>query len=200
MKPENPSQKILKILLKDISIVPTITFLAKELGLSRVGTWKILKKLESENVINLNPIGKGKTSTYIVNLNFDNPITEKMLSLALTEDAIKNQRWMNNFAELNDKLDFLILYGSILYSSQDANDIDIIGVVSDKKMFKEIDTIISKIQKVQIKKIHAINFIPEELKQEIKKSNKAIVDAIKKGIILLGQDNFIRFMKSINRK
>src|SRR3989338_4938896 len=200
MKPENPSQKILKILLKDISIVPTITFLAKELGLSRVGTWKILKKLESENVINLNHIGKGKTSTYIVNLNFDNPITEKMLSLALTEDAIKNQRWMNNFAELNDKLDFLILYGSILYSSQDANDIDIIGVVSDKKMFKEIDTIISKIQKVQIKKIHAINFIPEELKQEIKKSNKAIVDAIKKGIILHGQDNFIRFMKSINRK
>ena len=48
METTKPNTKILKILLKEFTIKPTITFLAKEIDMSRVGTWKILKKLEAE--------------------------------------------------------------------------------------------------------------------------------------------------------
>ena len=33
-----------------------------------------------------------------------------------------------------------------------------------------------------------------EFKDELKKQNKAYIDALKKGIILFGQDNFIKFI------
>src|SRR3989344_3738008 len=125
MEIEKPRTKILKILLKDFTRKHTITSMSKEVNISRVGIWKILKKLEKEKLIVLSSIGEGKTSIYSISLNWSNPLTEKNLALILTEDALKNQKLLNNFAELRNKADFLIVYGSILHSPKEANDIDI---------------------------------------------------------------------------
>lgn len=198
MRKNKTNSEILKILLKDLSLKPTITSLAKKTGMSRVGIWKVLKKLEKEKFIVLSSIGLGKTSTYTINLNWDNPLVEKTLALALAEDALKNQRWLSNFEELKDKLDFLIIYGSIIHSPKEADDIDILGI-TNKNKFVEIEESIKKIQKTQIKKIHLLNFTQIEFKEEIKKANKAFIDAIKKGIILFGQEKFVKFMKSIRK-
>lgn len=196
METARPNSRILKMLLKNFSVHYIITSIAKEVGMTRVGTWKVLKKLEAEKLIILSPIGAGKTSTYNISLNWDNPLVEKTLSLALTEDAMKNQRWMDNFAELENQLDFLIIYGSIIYSPKEANDIDILGIIRGDK-FIEIEESIKKIQKTQIKKIHALNFTEAEFKHELERSNKAIIDAVKKGIVLFGQEKFIKFMRGI---
>ena len=195
-----PQAKILKILLTDLTIKPTITSLAKDVGLSRVGAWKVLKKMQSNKLILLSPIGKGKTSAYSASLNWDSPLVEKTLALVLTEDALKNQRWMTNFAELENKIDFLIIYGSIIQFPKEANDIDVLGIVSNKNKFMEIDETIRKIQKTQIKKIHVLNFTHAEFKKELEKPNMVFIDAIKKGIVLFGQEKFIRFMKRVSRK
>lgn len=188
---------ILKTLLKTLDKRLTITLLAKELKLSRVGIWKLLKKLEQHKLVLLSPLGTGKTSTYSVNLNWENPLLGKNLSLILSEEAIKNQRWLDNFKELEGKTSFLIIYGSILYSSKEANDIDILSIF-EKNNSHEIDNLINKIQKTQIKKIHFLNLSKEELKTELKKPNKAFIDAIKKGIILFGQEKFIKFIENLN--
>ena len=199
METAKPNTKILKILLKDFAVKPTITSLAKEIGMSRVGIWKVLKKIEAEKLIVLSPAGTGKTSIYTISLNWDNPLTEKTIALALTEEALNNQRWVSNFAELEDRVDFLIIYGSIVSFPKEANDIDILGV-TNKNKFLAIEESIKKAQKTQIKKIHSINFTQIEFKQELEKPNKVFVDAIKKGIILFGQEKFIKFVRSLSRK
>lgn len=200
METTKPDTKILKILLKDFTIKPTITSLAKEVNMSRVGTWKVLKKMQSDKLIALSPVGSGKTSTYYVSLNWDNLLVEKTLALSLTEDALKNQRWLNNFEELKEKVDFLMIFGSIIHSPREANDIDILCIVSNKNKFLEIEKTIKKIQKTQLKKIHASCLTQLEFRQELKKPNKVFTDAIKEGIILFGQEKFIKFMKNISRK
>jgi len=197
MDKNKTNTKILKVLLKQFTIKWTITSLAKELNLSRVGIWKVLKKLESEKLITLTQIGQGKTSIFNINLNWENPLLEKNLLLILTEDAYKNQRWLNNFKELENKLGFLILYGSIVHSPKEANDIDILGVVFNKNNFLSIGEIIKKIQKTQIKKIHSENFTQAEFKEEIRKPNKIFIDAIKKGVVMFGQEKFIKFIREI---
>jgi DNA-binding Lrp family transcriptional regulator len=200
MKTTKSDAKILNVLLKDFTIKSTVTSLAKEISMSRVGAWKVLKKMQSDKLINLSPVGSGKTSTYNISLNWDNPLVEKTLALSLTEDALKNQRWLSNFAELRGKVDFLIIYGSIIHSPKEANDIDILCLVSNKNKFLEIEESIKKIQKTQLKNIHALSFTQAEFRQELEKPNKVFIDAIKKGIILFGQENFIKFVKSISRK
>ncbi len=200
MEKNKTDAEILKLLLKQFIVKWTITSLAKEINMSRVGIWKVLKKLEARKLIFLSSIGEGKTNTFIIDLNWENPLLEKNLSLILSEDALKNQRWLSNFAELEKKVDFLILYGSIIHSSKEAVDIDILGVVSNKNSFVDIEKIMQKIQKTQIKKIHLESFTQKELKNEILKTNNVFIDAIKKGVVLFGQEKFIKFIKDISIK
>ncbi len=193
------STRILKILLKDFTIKPTITSLAKKAGMSRVGMWKALKRMQSEELVALSRVGTGKTSTDTAILNWSNPLMEKTLALALSEDALKSRRWASNFMEMEDKVDFLMIYGSILNSPREANDIDILSVVSNRKNFIKIEKAVARIQKTQYKKIHALNFTQAEFRQELEKPNEAFMDAIKNGVILFGQEKFVKFVRGVNR-
>ena len=194
---EKSDENILRLLLKDIAKKHTITSLSKEIGIKRPGTWKALKRLESKSLINLAPIGEGKTSAYEVTLNWKNPLAEKTLAAILTEDSLKQEKWMHNFKELENQVEFLILFGSILHSPKEANDIDILNLVINKKNFTKLDKIIRNIQITQNKKIHTIDITKEELKEELKDGNKAYLDAFKKCIVIFGQENFIKFIKSL---
>ena len=200
MQKKSSEEKILGVLLKQFSVNWVITSLSKEINMSRVGVWKILKKLKDEKMIVLSPVGEGKTSAFSVNLNWENPVLEKKLSLILIEEALKHQRWINNFEELKNLMEFTILYGSILHSPKEANDVDILGVISNKNNFSGVEKIMQRTQKTQIKKIHSENFTKAEFKKEIEKPNKVFLDAIKKGIILFGQEKFIKFIKRASIK
>lgn len=199
MVTENTTKKLALLLLKDFSRTHTVTSLAEKLKMSRVGVWKILKQLRSKNFIKLTPIGSGKTSTSIVGLDWENVIVEKSLALYLTEEALNQRRWQSNFVGLEGAVDFIILFGSILHSPKEAKDIDI-AIVSQKRKFIKIQKILDKVQKTEIKKIHTINFTETEFREELKKPNKALLEAIKKGIILFGQEKFIKFMKRMTTK
>lgn len=193
------SYEILKIILKDISKTHTITSISKERGISRVGSWKLLQELKKENLIILTPIGPEKTSVQRINLNWENPLLEKTLSLLLTEESLEQNKWRYNFKELENSADFLILFGSILHSPRQANDIDLLSVVSNEKDFVKINKIISKIQVTQDKKIHALNLTEQELKKDLGNKNKAYTEALKKGVVLVGQDKFIKFIRGISK-
>jgi len=188
-------KKLMLVLLKNFKRRHTITSLAKELGLSRVGIWKILKKLEVEKYILIESAGSGKTSTFIIMINWDNLLIEKALALYLTEESIKQRKWRVNLAELEKEVDFLILYGSIVNSPQQANDIDILGIAKANK-FVKIQKIIDKIQKTESRKIHLIDFTPAEFRKELQEDNKAFINAIRNDVVLFGQENFVKFIKN----
>ena len=176
----------------------TATSIAKALNITRQGIWKTLNKLAENKLINLEHVGDGKTSTATMKLNWLNPITEKTLSLLLTKESLKQQRWRVNFAELENNVNFLILFGSILNNTKEANDIDILAIVNKKK-FKAVEEIVIKVQRTQLKKIHIIDLTELEFSQELKKTNKVYLDAVKKGVILYGQDNFIQFIMGLQK-
>lgn len=71
------------------------------------------------------------------------------------------------------------------------------GIASKSDNFVEIGKSVIKLQKVQAKKIHSINFTNAELEHELKNKNMASIDAIRKGIVLFGHEKFIRFVKDM---
>lgn len=192
-------REVLLILCKDFSRMYTITYLAREVNMSRVGMWKVIKNLKEEKLITLIPLGKGKTGVSVVRLNWDNILLKKALELYLIEESEQQERWKFNFSELEEITNFSIIYGSILKSAEKTNDIDIINIAK-RKDFIKIQNTLDKAQKTQAKKIHTISFTSEEFKQELIKENKAFIDALKKGVILFGQENFIKFMEQIQSK
>ena len=196
--PNSTKERVLLSLLKAPFEIHTATSLAKALNITRQGIWKTLNKLMENKLINLERVGDTKTSTATVKLNWTNPATEKTLSLLLTQESLKQQRWVVNFAEIESNVKFLILFGSILNNPKEANDIDLLAVV-DKKNFKAIEEKISKVQQTQIKKIHLIDLTKAEFNYELKKPNMVHMAAVKKGTILYGHDNFIQFVKGLQK-
>ncbi len=192
----NTEKKVLLQIVKDISRKHTITSISKDLNFSRTGIWKILNKLEKKEYIILDAVGSGKTGTSIIRINWENIVLEKAIALYLTEEAVRQRRWRINFGKLEKDCEFTILYGSILHSIKEANDIDVINIAKKNKFIK-IQNTLDEIQKTAIKKIHIINFTENEFKNEINKQNKAFLDAIKKGVILFGQEKFVQFMKRL---
>lgn len=190
---EKTFEKILKILIKEPFFEHTATSLSLSLGMTRQGLWKILRKLSKDKFISLKSINNTKRSAVRIDLEFKNLLTLKTLSLILTKEALNNERWRFELAELEKYSHFIILFGSILTKPKEAKDIDILAVL-DKKNFKAIGEVKNKIQKTQAKKIHLIDLTKEEFKNELKKQNKAYIDALKKGVILFEQDNFIKFI------
>ena len=192
----NLRKSAILFLFKNISNVNTISSLAKELKATRPGIWKVLKKLEEQKLIILESAGIGKKSTKIVNISW-NELLEKTILLYLIEESLKQKRWLDIFEDIKDNSEFVLLYGSILPSPKQANDLDLICVVKNKNNFLKIDRSLVGIQKTQSKKIHLINFTKEEFLKELKSKNKAFIDAIKKGVILYGQENYINFIKTV---
>lgn len=191
---------LLKKILKEPLIEHTATNLAKELKITRQAVWKILKKLSNENLIILKSIAETKKSANKIGLNYKNPLIEKTLSLILIKESLNYERWRVNFAELKDNASFIILFGSILNNPKEANDIDIILVVKNKQGFHIVNKNILKIQQTQLKKIHNLDLTKNELIAELKGQNKAYLDALKKGVILYGQENFVDFIKNLQTK
>jgi len=188
-------EKILSHLLKENE--QTATQLAEQLKISRQAVWKLLKKLIEEEIIISRQLDNKQKSVKIISLNSKNQLLKKTLSLILTKEAMENERWIQNFAGLEKLTDFVLLFGSILTNPKQANDIDLL-IIPKKKNFKKVEKEILEIQKVQPKKIHAIQLTNKEFYQEIKNKNKAYSDAMKKGIVLFGQDNFIKQMEKLN--
>ena len=189
--------RIALLLLKDFSTMHTISSIGKELGVTRSGIWKVLKRLEQEKYIIMKSTGK-KTSLVVPKLNFKNDVLDKYLDLALSKEAKEHERWAFNFAEVKEHISFFILYGSVLSSYAKAKDIDVIGIIPDRKRFKALHESLDKLQKSESKRIHAINFTESEFREELLKPNKAFVEAVKKGIALFGQKEFIKFMKKLH--
>jgi len=198
METQNTTNKILMMLLKEPLMEHTATSLSKILSITRQGIWKTLNKLSYEKLVSLRSVADTKKSAMNIKLNWENPVTAKTLSLLLTKESLDYERWKFNFAELENNVKFLILFGSILINPKEAKDIDVFAIV-DKKNFKAIDEKILKIQTTQLKKIHLIDLTESEFSQELKRPNKAYVDALKKGIILFGQENFIKFIRGLEK-
>lgn len=190
----NTSNRILLTLLKEPFTIHTATSLAKALNMTRQGLWKTLNNLAKSNLIELKSLGGKRTSLNQIKLNQNNSFTLKFMSLLLTQEALSQERWKANFAEIEKHSNFIILFGSILNNPKEANDIDILVVLKNKSKFKILEEIITKIQKTQLKKIHLIDLTENELKNELKEQSKAYIDALKKGIIIYGQDNYLNFI------
>lgn len=194
----NTADRIMSILLKEPFARHTATSIAAALKITRQGTWKTLNKLAEHKLIDLEFIGNAKTSTATIKLNWSNPATEKTLSLILTKESLKQQRWRVNFAGLENSVNFLMLFGSILNNPKEANDIDILAIVNKKK-FKAVEEIVLKVQQTQVKKIHLVDLTEKEFSQELKNKNEVYIDAVKKGVVLYGYDNFINFIRGLQK-
>jgi hypothetical protein len=183
-------KKVLLFLLRNFNGSNTVSSISNEFSMNRVGIWRLLKKLEFQDYIKLTSIDNRKTSTYLVKLNWNNALLDKLLSFYLTDEAIKEKKWFQKLKGLERVVEFLILY----IPEDESQKITIISVIPNKK----IKIYHTPGELGEERDINTINLTELEFIQEFTKKNQDFIGQINNGMVLFGQERFIQIMKQIH--
>lgn len=166
--------------------------LSKLIGITPMGMLKILKKLEAERLLVSKKIGKA----VIYKLNFESDYAMKYAEFAFKRESEQShlfvKRWVNDVARMNNAL-AAVIFGSVLSKREEAKDIDVLFIVNQinyKKLLKEVD----EFNKISLKKIHPIYQSPDDMKNNIRKRDEVILNALK-GIVAKGEKEILEALK-----
>ena len=161
--------------------------LARLLGISPMGALKIAKRLEKESILKSKPIGKAM----VYKLNIENDYVKGYIEFLLKREAeqapARIKMWINELRKIKNA-DIAVLFGSILRKNE-GNDIDAL-FITDQKRFSKLKKEVESINLINIKKLHPMYQSKEDIKANIKKEGKALLNAIK-GIVAFGEDKII---------
>ena len=188
MKEITPAEmKAVLTLVKTPEAIYNANSLSKVIGITPMGTLKILKRLEQESILKSRKIGK--SITYRVNL--EDSYAGKYVSLLLAREAQHAppvaRRWIREVQKIKNS-DVAILFGSVLEKPH-PHDIDIL-IVTDQKRFPKLQKEIQELNEINIKKVHPLYQTFEDIIKNIKKRDKPVLNAIK-GILVRGEEKFM---------
>ncbi len=175
------------IIVKSPEMLYNANSLSKVLGITSMGTLKILKRLEKEGVLKSMRVGKSG----IYRINVDNEYARKYVTFLLASEAVNagsvTKMWINEIRKLKNA-DVAVLFGSVL-RKENPNDIDVL-FVTDQERFERLKEEVAERNRINIKPIHAVYQSSGDLVANIRKRDKVILKAIK-GIVVIGEEKFI---------
>ena len=180
------------ILFKEYTGYYNANSISKVLQISHVGAQKILKRLLQENLLISKTIGK----SIIYKPNFKNHYVKQLITFLLADEANNFLRWKEEFKELFKEDRVIMLFGSTIKDYAHAKDIDLMLVIENKDV-KEVNDILKKKEEILSKKLHTLKLTAQDLLENLKKKDKAMVDIIKNAVILYGQEKYAEIMKSV---
>ncbi len=162
--------------------------ISKEIGLTPMGALKILKRLEKEGVLASKAAGRAIFYT----LNFSNDYAKNYVKFALRNEAEHAQpytkRWIKEIRKLKNA-DVAILFGSVLTKGKEANDVDVLALTNQNK-FGELKEESAGLNKINEKHLHVIYQSPKDLRNNIRKQDKVVLNALK-GTVAFGEGKLI---------
>ena len=168
--------------------------LSKVIGISAMGTLKILKRLEKEKILIPNELGKA----VFYKINFKNSYVKDYIKFLLKREAndppnVETKLWINGIREKIKSANLAILFGSVLRKGKEARDIDIV-FITDQKRFDKLKKEIEEVDEIHTKKIHPIFQSEQDFKDNIKRQDKPLLSAIK-GIVVFGEEKLIKILE-----
>ncbi|MBI5458131.1 nucleotidyltransferase domain-containing protein [Methanobacterium sp.] len=186
------TQDVLIKLIEQGDNLPTIRKISQMTGIRYTNVYNIIKKLEQENIIDLEKTG----NAYQCNL------LKKPNSLIFSAEYARRDVLTKNsdFKVLQQKLNFLpfpfiaLLFGSYAKgSASETSDIDLM-VIAEGNRKKEIERTLS----ILPLDIHLIFFTYEEFMMMIRSKEFSVVsEATKYNVILVGIEDYYRVMEIV---
>lgn len=192
--------KILNFLIRNLDSY-NINQLSRKLNLSIGSVHKILKDLENIDIVKSKNIG----NAIYYNINFENEQALRISQVIINEDKnniLKINKTANVYAQNLSKFDakLTILFGSILVKKDEAKDVDVLFIIKNKNQVKEVNKFCLEISKIRTKRISPLVMLEQDFINNLKKQNKAVIDLIKYGVALKGEDIFIKAIKNAHKK
>tara|TARA_Y100000310_G_C20691075_1_gene822244 strand:+ start:3469 stop:4071 length:603 start_codon:yes stop_codon:yes gene_type:complete len=191
-------EKILKLIFLDFKTDYNSNNLSKKLKKSPQYTNRIIKDLANKKLV----IGKQMGKAVFYKLNFDKEYTIKLLELIFTPNKAPSNYiggWISQLIKLKGHTKSIILFGSIFKKESTAGDVDVCFVLKSYDALNKINKEIENINKLNKLKIHSLHIIEKDFIDKLKKGDKPLYSVINDGLVINGQETFVRIVKNAQR-
>ena len=188
-------REALLILFKDFTAYYNANSISKVLDISRVGALMLFRRLEAQGLVVPQKIGKA----IVYKLKLEDDYVKKLISFLLADEANKFKRWKEEFKGLTKRGRIVMLFGSVLRNYEKANDIDLL-VASARADKEEIAKLLESKAEILPKRLHTIRLNAAELGSNIRRKEAAILDIVRTGIVLYGQDEYVEVLKNVTSR
>lgn len=170
----------------------SINDVAKACGITPNGAYKMLRKLEKEGVL----LAKHIANIKAYKPDFQNEKTARIYELAFMPDAIQGRLKLrsDDLERLKAVTKACVIFGSYITAKQKPEDLDALFVV-EKNDFESYKKVLAKVQDIAPVKIHGVVQTTEDMRQNLKKNDHIITEALQKGVALWGFDTIVKVIK-----
>ncbi len=185
-------KRVLRFLATSPNRDYSINGIAKACGITPNGAYRLLNKLMMLCILKLKPIAN--ISSY--KLDFSKEKTESILGLAFMPDLLEGRIKPRelDLASLKASTKACVLFGSYITAKQKPNDLDVLFVV-ERKDFALFKRELAKVQDIIPLKIHDVVQTEDDLRQNLKKNDPIVIEALRGGIVLWGSDILVKVIK-----
>lgn len=185
-------QKVLSFLTRHFTEKYSINQLAKRIGITPKGAYKLLKKLELQGIV----IPQKLANAIFYHLNFASDLARKKAELSLFEEIELPyaRAQAKDLERLRPLVLAAMLFGSVLRKGEKAGDIDVLTVI-EKKNYKAFQDALGKLQKLKTKHIQTVLQTPRDLVNNLKKPDDVVLEILRTGKVLWGHDIIVNAIK-----
>jgi DNA-binding Lrp family transcriptional regulator len=184
--------KVLRMILMSFGEDYSINYIARKCNLTPNGTLKILRKFENQGILTLKRVAN--INSY--KINFENNKTKSILELCLIPEISGRLKFrMEDLKPLKNISEICIIFGSYISEEKNPNDLDAFFVIKENK-FNEYKSLSKKVYQTIPIKVQDVLQTKSDLKKNISNKDKVIIEILRKGVILWGQDKLIEIIKN----
>ncbi len=184
--------KILNFLLRQADVY-NINQLARLLQISVGSAHKIVRALEEKGLLLVRELGNAR----YYQLNLRNTETIKLCELLLVQQrrqGLQHNKVAKVYSSDLEKYPALavVLFGSLLARPEQAKDVDVLFLIRKKLEVRKVDRFCLEISKLRTKKVNPLIMLFSDFVANLRNKDKAVSAIVEKGIVLSGEEVFVR--------
>lgn len=190
-------KRVLRLLITSFVKERSINDVARECHITPNGAYKILTKLEKDEILKAKSIANIRA----YRLDFDNEKTTRVLELALIPGALEGRvkHRVTDLQPMKAVTQACILFGSYITTKKEPGDLDVLFLLK-KTEFEAYKQALGKVQDIVPVKVQDVVQTADDLKQNIKKNDPIVTEALWNGVALWGFDALVKVIKNASQE
>jgi predicted nucleotidyltransferase len=170
--------------------------ISKKLKVSDVGALKALRKLDKKQLV----ISREYAGAKFYKVNLDSEYAQVTMKYILfTKVKEKGGRWSFILRDIIPEVTATMMFGSALRDYEKANDIDVVIVLKNQKIYEKVKEIVSKENSTRKKKVNVLYQTDKDIVRNLKKPDPVLVNALKFGMVVSGFETIIKAVRDAQK-
>ena len=195
----NNGKKALKILFSDFLTDYNAGSISSTLGISAVGSLKLLRNLKEQGLVRSRRMGKA----LFYRCNLGNRLLLKFMELFYLDHSSWSsfvRGWIVELQQFEKVAEVTLLYGSLLIKGKKANDIDACFILKKASDYRKADAKVKSLNSRNRQAIHPLYLTMADFRQKLRSRDPVIISIVKTCVVVGGVETFVKEVRNVQSR